>query len=866
MHITTINYYQSNQTKSQIYIRQVITLFTYLAYGGLLYLSCSDMKQHTAFLSIIFSCAILFAAPLVIALWNTYIAHGYLTITIQPATITITRKICGLPWRTCIPRRTIQNLLMEPCGNGYCIYFQLLPSQTKHMLVIGQSEHQINQYLNELKTRMSEIACPSCTQKSPESYIRGDNPKTDLSQDAFNFEFCATRYAKVLANLPCDNSTVTALTGEWGSGKTTLLNFIRKELEKTTTDLHIVKINTWEFANNSNCVATMFTHIAADLPADETWKKWQKIYKSFVIAYILPVGLSLAGGFAPHAIWGYIHRVWMTITHILKNHCKPTLQDSKNSIAYILQNMNKQLLIIFDDLDRIDPDTLCNLFKTVKCIGDIPGMHYLLAYDERIVHRYIETRLHVDGKEYIEKIVQRKFKTPIPTQHELINYFARLNHVFDDQISKNIIQRLYQGVFPLLKTPRQIIRLTNTLSGTATLLENEIDLGDLITMEFIRMEHPEIFETLAKNYTLICADENSFAQDTSQVFAKLVHQLTTTEIPPPCQTALTKSLLEIFPRLHEKYDSEKYKDHSKYNNSIRLGSVHIAHIYFKNEIPASHLTRKQRAYFKKCIQSGEPYASEFVAASQHTTLNGTNKLASITNYLTECIQALPADERLLASNIKSLADTYEQMTCDQLNITIGFYCEISLWIVLQTDKLFKQMSESKKHETLDQLKNWSLAFSCDFIDHQQARSLTDEASFPKALITEQASTLMSLLQTEKGNMAFLKNPASMSRFVDSNGGKDILKLWACQLLHNATSIYAFLIQFQGEKTTAEGTNITINMKYLEELLPDHSFLRQRIVSLMKETTMNSNIVLLFNTFLQNTDPQQQNHTDRNHPE
>ena len=175
------------------------------------------------------------------------------------------------------------------------------------------------------------------------------------------------------------------------------------------------------------------------------------------------------------------------------------------------------------------------------------------------------------------------------------------------------------------------------------------------------------------------------------------------------------------------------------------------------------------------------------------------------------------------------------------------------------------MSEPKKHKTLNQLKNCSLAFSCNFIDYQQARSLTHEASFPEAVITEQASTLMPLLQTEKGDMAFLKNPARMSIFVDRNGNTRIINQWAFRLLHDATSIYAFLIQFQGEKTTAEGTNITINMKYLEELLPDHSFLRQRIVSLMKETTLNSNIVLLFNTFLQNTDPQQQNHTDRNHP-
>ena len=40
---------------------------------------------------------------------------------------------------------------------------------------------------------------------------------------------------------------------------------------------------------------------------------------------------------------------------------------------------------MIDDIDRLQPDELCDLFKAIKGVGDLPNVIYLLAFDHEMV-------------------------------------------------------------------------------------------------------------------------------------------------------------------------------------------------------------------------------------------------------------------------------------------------------------------------------------------------------------------------------------------------------------------------------------------------------------------------------------------------
>ena len=48
-----------------------------------------------------------------------------------------------------------------------------------------------------------------------------------------------------------------------------------------------------------------------------------------------------------------------------------------------LRELNSPILVIVDDIDRLQVDELLVLLKVVRLLGRFPGVDFLLAYDEQ---------------------------------------------------------------------------------------------------------------------------------------------------------------------------------------------------------------------------------------------------------------------------------------------------------------------------------------------------------------------------------------------------------------------------------------------------------------------------------------------------
>src|SRR5689334_20338030 len=94
--------------------------------------------------------------------------------------------------------------------------------------------------------------------------VAGDNPISEVADDALGRETVAVKLASELRNVDASAGAVIGVMGPWGSGKTSLVNLSRKHLAEAPA-LPVVDFNPWMFSGAEQLVDSFFTELAAQL-------------------------------------------------------------------------------------------------------------------------------------------------------------------------------------------------------------------------------------------------------------------------------------------------------------------------------------------------------------------------------------------------------------------------------------------------------------------------------------------------------------------------------------------------------------------------------------------------------------------------
>jgi predicted KAP-like P-loop ATPase len=106
---------------------------------------------------------------------------------------------------------------------------------------------------------------------------------------------------------------------------------------------------------------------------------------------------------------------------------------------------------------------------------------------------------------FLEKIVQVPFELPLPDRFALSSLLTeRLNlltsntpdELFDQTRWLNIYR---DGIQHFIHTPRDIVRLINTLNVTYPAIINEVNCVDFIAIEVLRVFEPDVYSIIRNN-------------------------------------------------------------------------------------------------------------------------------------------------------------------------------------------------------------------------------------------------------------------------------------------------------------------------------------------------------------------------------
>jgi len=413
--------------------------------------------------------------------------------------------------------------------------------------------------------------------------LSSDKPLTELSEDALGYSFFAKSLADSLYQGSFDDGIVLSIYGEWGSGKSTALSFFVSHLKELDQDISILHFNPWWFSGEEALLKSFFSQLRSLF---SNWKSRGKelAKKLGIIADVLakaPIAEAKA------------------VDALIKKLLGSDLNSIKQEIEYLLKAEKRKIIVIIDDIDRLTGDEIKQLFKLVKAVANFPHIAYVLAFDRNVVANSIEKALSVNGNDYIEKIIQVPFELPSPDQNDLTKlFFDKINLIFkdvpDEEHEQTYFGNLYHdGVKHFLTTPRDVVRLTNTLSITYPPVAGEVNYCDFIAIESIRVFEPEIYDFIRRNEHLFSGvlSESRSSQVESESNQKVLQEVFTKakNIAP---TDVKSFLERMFPKVESITGNMMYGyDHLPFwRKEKKICSPDLFSTFFRFSLPRNSIS------------------------------------------------------------------------------------------------------------------------------------------------------------------------------------------------------------------------------------------------------------------------------------
>ena len=426
---------------------------------------------------------------------------------------------------------------------------------------------------------------------SDHSMYISDAPISDPIHDRFNRNIFAKRVAETISARVDPSSLVIAFYGVWGNGKTTVLNFIERQL-RSFPGFIVLSFNPWRFPTERSLLHYFFAALARSLESSLTVRGDEA--NEIVTQYGELIQLFCSGaGEAPKA-----GSEELTASD---------LEEHKQRIAAILAQNKKTVVVLIDDIDRLDVSAMQAFFRLAKLTADFENTVYVLAFDAEIVAGVIGERFTASrsrrlqaGQEFLEKIVQVPLDLPAVPVAALRKFsLEAINealHVAKVEISKSeaaqFIKRFREGLEIRLKTPRMAKRFGNALAFSLAINKGEVDTVEMMLVEGIRLFYPHAYAVIKKSKDLLASSgivdgvDHDREERVQRFFSATMEGLTKAEA-----SALRQLLAALFPRTvgRTRYGSAAEEEWSK---GRRVTSERYFDRYFSYAVPPEDSTNE----------------------------------------------------------------------------------------------------------------------------------------------------------------------------------------------------------------------------------------------------------------------------------
>lgn len=258
-----------------------------------------------------------------------------------------------------------------------------------------------------------------------------------------------------------------------------------------------------------------------------------------------------------------------------------------------------RIIVLIDDLDRLNKEEALDILRLVRLVGDFPNITYLLAFDREILETLIAPTKN-EGADYLNKIIQVNRALPEIPQYRIDDYFVeQLNLEFSLLGSEAVFTAeawpdvYHEIVKPHIKTLRDVKRLILGMRLTLKTLGTKINLVDLVALESIRIFEPDLMHALVAQGDILHRTSSLDYFDDPQV--NLDQQILHSFVQEySVQTDLVKSILKrLFPATNRAFSNYRHNqaEVNSWFHDRRVANSDIFLLY-RHRFPNESLTNK----------------------------------------------------------------------------------------------------------------------------------------------------------------------------------------------------------------------------------------------------------------------------------
>jgi predicted KAP-like P-loop ATPase len=455
--------------------------------------------------------------------------------------------------------------------------------------------------------------------------LSADKPLTDPQEDQLGYARFARHLATTLIKMVPAEGFVVAIYGPWGSGKTTLLNFLFHYFKQFPLDEQplIVPFNPWWFSGHEKLTKHFFDQFQACLAsADFPMTSLEKKVAEFAdLVSELPASIHI-----PYIAIGNVSVEFTPMKPAIKNVVK-----LKMEIAEELRKQSRRIFVTVDDIDRLNPEEVRQLFGVIKSIADFPNIVYLLTFDKRVVIDALRETQGIPGESYLEKIVQSPFELPLPDRSSLYRLLLGNLETIMTGTPEELFDQTYwasvflKGVEHFISTPRKINLLTNTLSVTYSAVRGEVNPVDFIAIETLRIFCTEAYN-MVRTYPEKFTGRELVTSKIDQL--RIFHESWITQVAEEDREAAKGLLTRLFPKLENVWEDLGFDRplEAAWRKQLRICSPDIFPIYFHLALPQGTISNAEIMAALSLVDQPEAFSARLIDLAAQIRPDGRNRL------------------------------------------------------------------------------------------------------------------------------------------------------------------------------------------------------------------------------------------------
>lgn len=433
--------------------------------------------------------------------------------------------------------------------------------------------------------------------KGEESYS-SDRPITRREEDRFDRWPFSERITSTIGDRKDPSSLVIGIYGVWGDGKTSVLNLM-EEAFKAYGDIILIRFNPWLFESEAQLLKGFFETLADALGKSLTTKVEELGESLRKYGHLLSVALP---GASLQALGEELSSV--------------KLDELRERIEHILSESKRRVVVLIDDIDRLDRQEVHAILKLVKLSAGFKNTVYILAFDDEMVASAIGEKYGTGGvgagRSFLEKIVQVALHLPPADQLALrrltlegVDASVRQSGIeLSEEQAQEFVYHFGDGLEIRLTTPRQAKRYANALAFALPLLRGEVHPVDQMLIEGIRVFYPKLYTVIRENPDVFLGKsydgslEDKDRKRQADMLDKGLEQLDSVE------RGAAKELLEtLFPRLKKMTYGAGWDE--RWEREKRIASREYFHRYFQYAVPARDVADQSLERFLETVETAD---------------------------------------------------------------------------------------------------------------------------------------------------------------------------------------------------------------------------------------------------------------------